>query len=134
MAFEVFDKKSAPSSEVPIVTIQKKGILSLNAAAHQIIDGKNVVELLFDRDRRVMALRPADPSPRTYKLRKAASGNQMLLSATAFMKVYDVDVTVTKRYQPFKEDGMLCLDLSSPTSQGRGTRATKDSASESDAE
>lgn len=134
MAFEVYDKRSAPSAEVPSVTIQKKGILSLNSAAHEIIDKQVVVELLFDRERRVMALRPAKPSSRTYKLRKAASGNQMLLSATAFMKVYDVDVALTKRYQPFEEDGMLCLDLSAPTSQGRGTRAAKDSASETDAE
>lgn len=134
MAFEVYDGRPAPQTEVPSVTIQKRGIVSLNTAAHEIIDKQVVVELLFDRERRVMALRPADPSSRTYKLRKAASGNQMLLSATAFMKVYDVDVTVTKRYQPFKEDGMLCLDLSSPTSEVQSNRATEDSVSKTDAE
>lgn len=134
MGFEVYDKRSAPSSEVPTVTIQKKGMVSFNSAAHEIINGELVVELLFDRDRRVMALRPSKPSPHTYKLRKAASGKQMLLSATGFMRAYGVDVSVSKRYQPFEEEGMLCVDLSSPTAEVHGNRASEDSASKTDAE
>mgnify|MGYP006873876678 CR=1 FL=1 len=48
MAFEVFDKRSAPMKGTPSVTIQKRGILSINGPAHRMIDGALVVELLFD--------------------------------------------------------------------------------------
>ena len=130
MAFEVFDKRSAPMKGTPSVTIQKRGILSINGPAHKMIDGALVVELLFDKSRRVMALRPADPSPRSYALREPSKTGQTLLSATAFMDAYDIDTTVSRRYEPFEEDGMLCINLAGPSIEVRGnrSRASKEDA------
>ncbi len=37
MAFEVFKKGSAPISSVPSVTVQKRGLISMNRSAHVLI-------------------------------------------------------------------------------------------------
>ena len=125
MAFEVFDKRQAPMRGAASVTVQKRGIVSINAAAHQIINAAQVVELLFDRDRRVMAIRPAEPSTRTYQLREPSKSGQTLLSATAFMDTYGIDTSVSRRYEPFEEDGMLCIDFNAEFTEIRGNRAKK---------
>ena len=62
MPFEVFDKRMTPLAKAPSVTIQKRGVISLNKAAHDLIENAETVELLYDRERRVMALRAADDS------------------------------------------------------------------------
>lgn len=125
MAFEVFDKRSAPMKGAPSVTVQRKGIVSINAPAHKLIEGARVVELLFDPGRRVMALRPAEPSPRTYELRAPSKSGQTLVSATAFMQAYDIDTSVSRRYEPFEEDGMLCIDFNGDFTEVRGNRRPK---------
>lgn len=125
MAFEVFDKRQSPMRGAPSVTVQKRGIVSINGAAHKIINATRVVELLFDIDRRVMAIRPAEPSTRTYELREPSKSGQTLLSATAFMDTYGIDTSVSRRYEPFEEDGMLCIDFNGEYTEILGNRAKK---------
>lgn len=122
MAFEVFDKRHAPMKGTPSVTVQKRGIVSINGPAHALINRAQVVELLFDPARRVMAMRPSEPSPRTYELREPTKSGQTIVSATAFTQAYDVDTSVSRRYEPFVEDGMLCIDLSGPSTEVQGNR------------
>lgn len=133
MGFEVFDKRSAPMKGAPSVTVQRKGIVSINAPAHKLIGNAQVVELLFDPSRRVMGLRPAEPSPRTYELRSPSKSGQTLVSATAFMKTYDIDTSVSRRYDPFEEDGMLCIDFNGSSTEVTGNRKPK-SSGEGDAQ
>lgn len=127
MSFEVFDKRSAPMKGAPSVTVQRRGIVSINAPAHKLINRAQVVELLFDPARRVMALRPADPSPRTYELRSPSKSGQTMLSATAFTQAYEIDTSVSRRYEPFEEDGMLCINFNGPSTEVRGNRRAKTS-------
>lgn len=123
MGFEVFDRRSAPMRTAPSVTVQRKGIVSINAAARQLIGSDvRVVELLFDRERKVMAIRPAETSPHSYELRQPSRSGQTLLSATAFMRAYGISTEVSRRYEPFEEDGMLCIDFNGPSTAVRGNR------------
>jgi hypothetical protein len=115
MPFEVFDKRMTPLAKAPSVTIQKRGVISLNKAAHDLVDNAQTVELLYDRDRKVMALRAADDSsPHAYAVRNGSKRGpgQAIVSATAFTQHYGIDTTATRRWKPFMEDGMLCVDLS----------------------
>lgn len=74
MPFEVFNKRMTPLAKAPAVTIQKRGVISLNKAAHELINSSETVELLFDADRQVMALRPAeDTSPHAYGVRAGSN-------------------------------------------------------------
>lgn len=126
MAFEVFDKRLVPLRGTPSVTLQKRGILSINAAAHALIGKAKVVELLFDAERRVMAVRPAVPSPTAYHVRGPSKTGQVLLSVTAFTNAFGIDTENSRRYDPFVEGGMLCIDLNGPSIVIRGNRS-KDS-------
>lgn len=128
MGFEVFDKRQAPMRGTPSVTIQKRGIISISGAAHAFIDRARVVELLFDRERKVMALRPSEPSAQSYELREPAKSGQTLLSATAFTQAYDIDTTVSRRFEPFVEDGMLCVAIEGPSTIVRSNRTKNNSA------
>ncbi|GGG69618.1 hypothetical protein GCM10011374_37600 [Kocuria dechangensis] len=114
MGFEVFDKRMTPLAKAPSVTIQKRGVISLNKAAHDLIDNAETVELLYDRARNVVALRQADDSaPHAYAVRSGSKNGpgQAIVSATAFTQHYGIDTTATRRWKPFTEDGMLCVDL-----------------------
>jgi len=125
MAFEIFDKRKAPMKGAPSVTVQRRGIVSINGPAHALIGAARVVELLFDQDRKVMAIRPAERSPRAYELREPSRSGQTILSATAFAQAFDVDTSVSRRFEPFVEDGMLCIDLNGPSTVIQGNRTNK---------
>ena len=87
MPFEVFDKRMTPLAKAPSVTIQKRGVISLNKAAHDLIDSAETVELLYDRGRQVIALRASDDSsPHAYAVRNGSKRGpgQAIVSATAF--------------------------------------------------
>ena len=135
MPFEVFDKRMTPLAKAPSVTIQKRGVISLNKAAHDLIDNAETVELLFDRDRQVMAVRATDDSsPHAYAVRSASKRGpgQAVVSATAFTAHYGIDTTATRRWKPFVEDGMLCVDLTTEGTVITGNR-TKTTAPADDA-
>jgi hypothetical protein len=128
MGFEVFDKRMTPLAKAPSVTIQKRGVISLNKAAHQLIDSAQTVELLFDSEREVVALRPADDSsPHAYAVRNGSKNGpgQAIVSATAFTAHYGIDTTATRRWKPFTEDGMLCIDLTEESTVIEGNRTRK---------
>ncbi|WP_367402582.1 hypothetical protein [Kocuria marina] len=89
-------------------------MISLNKAAHDLIDNAETVELLYDRDRMVMALRPTDDSsPHAYAVRNGSKRGpgQAVVSATAFTAHYGINTTDTRRWKPFMEDDMLCVNL-----------------------
>lgn len=127
MSFELFTRGSAPRTSAPVVTVQKRGIVSINGPAHDLIGKTKVVEVLFDRERRIMALRPSEPSANSYNLRKPTKTGQTTLSATAFTKRFDIDTTVSRRYEPFVEDDMLCIAIDGPHVELGRTQTKKDS-------
>lgn len=134
MAFEVFKKGSAPVSTVPSVTIQKRGLLSLNKAAAQMLtegDKEEIpegVELLWDSERRVIGIRPAPlTNPNAYPLRpqgQKASG-PFLIAGTMFTKYIGLDTSAARRWVPKLEDDILIVDLNaeSGTVAGPGRRS-----------
>ncbi|PLC10771.1 hypothetical protein AUQ48_17135 [Kocuria flava] len=125
MPFEVFDKRMTPLAKAPSVTIQKRGVISLNKAAHNLVDNAETVELLYDPDRKVMALRATDDSsPHAYAVRSGSKRGpgQAIVSATAFTAHYGIDTTTTRRWKPFVEDGMLCVDLTTEGTVITGNR------------
>lgn len=133
MPFEVFDKRMTPLAKAPSVTIQKRGVISLNKAAHDLVDNAETVELLYDRDRQVMALRAADDSsPHAYAVRNGSKRGpgQAIVSATAFTAHYGIDTAATRRWKPFVEDGMLCVDLTTEGTIITGNRTKASPLSE----
>ncbi len=112
MPFEVFKRQRLAPDKDPLITIQKKGIFSLNQIAYEALGKPEAVELLYDRDARIIGLRKVDASVQhAYRVRPFGSGATWLVSGTAFTKYYEIDLSVPIRYTARKERDMLVIDL-----------------------
>lgn len=129
MGFELFSRRVAALTREPVATVQKSGTIGLNAAAHEIINQAMSVEFLYDRERQIVALRPVDDSPHAYKLRKPSDTGYTSVFAAALFEAYDIDVSETRRFTPYIEEGMLCIDLAGAYTIG-GHRSQPQEANE----
>lgn len=126
--FELFTKRMIPLVRTPSVTIQKRGIMSMNAAAHAALGSPEAVELLFDRTHHVVMIRAVDRTePHAYALRGigAETSGTFVLSATAFAKYYDIDTAVSRRYVAEIEDGAMYVNLDGDFAEVTSNRSPK---------
>jgi hypothetical protein len=115
--FESFSKRLVPPKATPLVTIQKRGAMSLNRAAWNAIDAPKAVELLYDRTSQIIGLRPIEPdADNAYPVRPATStAGPYVISAMAFSRYYELDTTESRRWPAYVQDGVLCIDLRNST-------------------
>lgn len=126
MAFEVYAKGSAPIATVPSLTIQKRGLISVNRAAFALLDQPEAVELMWDKDRQVIGLRsvPID-STNAYPVRPQASNSTkgpLLIAGNLFTRYIGLDTTEAHRWVPRLEDGILIVDLNTPGAKVNANR------------
>jgi hypothetical protein len=114
--FELFHRSLVPLKSEPSVTIQKRGTVSLNASAFAALGSPDSVELLYDSQQRIVGLRPVDRRSETaYRVRPPATGSgPYLVSATMFLRFHDLEVSVSRRWPSFVDNGVLCVDLKTP--------------------
>jgi len=124
MPWETFDKRTIPMLKTASVTIQAKGILSLNASAYTEFGKPAAVDLLFDRELNRIGLKPADPkySPNAYPVRSVGKGNTYLVAATTFLKYYSIPFGVPTRYNVIVDGGVLVIDLNQQGRQATSNR------------
>jgi hypothetical protein len=127
LTFEVFDKRRASSAPSPFVSIQRRGPLSLNRAAHEAMGEPKAAELLFDRENSKIGIKPVDPtSPRGFPVRpQGRNGSTFIIAGQSFTKFYGIDTRVARRYAAVKEDDMLVIDLTADSVDVTGPRAKK---------
>ncbi|MGC1209583.1 MAG: hypothetical protein WA880_16680 [Ornithinimicrobium sp.] len=124
MGFEVFEKGSAPVQTVPSVTIQKRGLISLNAAAHELLKQADAVKFLWDADERVMGMVKCDiEDPNGYPVRstgpaaangapkRASKGKAVLVAGSMFTRFAGIDTSEARRWVPKLVGDMLTVDL-----------------------
>lgn len=124
MAFETFKRQRAPVTGDPSLTIQKRGTLSLNVPAYLALESPEAVELLYDRNAHLMALRKVDPgTDSAYVVRPLGKGNSTwLISGKAFTTYYGIEIGVARRWTGYVEDEMLIFDLTKPGIEVTGNR------------
>lgn len=100
--FEVFTGRFKPaSSKTMRVTLNTRGIFSLNDATYTALGKPDYVELLYDRARRVIGMRPVPESTKhAYPVRTQKNAKSYLVGATAFSRAYDLEV----------KDGLMVFD------------------------
>lgn len=110
MAFEVFDKRKSALGNAPRATLQKKGLLSLNASAHRLIENAASVEILFNPAEKIIALKPSTES-HAYAFREVnPDTGHVVISLTAFSKYYGIDTSQRYLIDPkLDEDGEMLL-------------------------
>jgi len=115
MPFEVFDKRLTPLTKAPSLTLQRKGIISINRAAMALISSPSAVELMWDKERQVIGLRAADDSvSHAYDVRPQSPKKEtgpVIIAGTAFCSYYKIDTSTSRRFTPVVEDGVLCVNL-----------------------
>jgi hypothetical protein len=124
MPFETFTRQRRVGRQ-PFVTLQKKGVISLNRAAFEALDSPESVELLYDADARLVALRKVDSSvDHAYQVRAPVENHATwLVSGGAFVAYYEIDTSRSVR-RPARLDGdLLIVDLNDPGVDPRGEHA-----------
>ena len=125
MPFEEFDKRAATASKSPFVTIQRKGPFGLNKAAFEAMGEPEAVSLLYDRDEKLIGFKPV---PLTYARAfpvRAQGKNAVtyMVAGQSFTRHYGIDTSTARRYAVEMRDGVLVLDLNSPSGDVTGPRA-----------
>lgn len=136
MGFKVFEKGSAPAPTVPTVTIQKRGMFSLNEAAFALIDEPEAVEFLWDEENRLIAIQAAKlTDPNAYPTRRQGPAGAkpqkkgiVLIAGTMFTKFIGIDTSVAKRWVPDRDGNMLIVDLNKPAQTVASNRRSADDA------
>lgn len=111
--FELFTGRAIPVVERAMVTIQRKGTMSLNHAAFQALGEPAAVAMFFNKAKRIVGIRAIDPAESyAYPVRKQAASRNYVLAGQAFTKTYGIDTTAARRYNAeLRPDGMLVIDL-----------------------
>ncbi|WP_182358565.1 hypothetical protein [Tomitella gaofuii] len=136
MAFEVFDKRNTSLRRAPSVSIQKRGVISINRAAYTLMDAPECVELLYDREGGIVGIRGVgDDVPHGYAVRgagRSAGTGPVMVAGSAFTAFYDIDTTISRRYPARMDDDVLCIDLDAGT-EIIGNRGRRHAAPPADA-
>lgn len=119
-----WNRKSAPRTSAPLVTIQKDGIFSLNEGAIKAMGEPAVVELYYDPEEALIALAPAAAdNPEGYPPRKQPTGQNWYIAGQVFTRYHGIDTTVARRYPIEVEDKVLFIHLNGPNTIATGVRA-----------
>ena len=124
--FETFTKRLVPLKKQPLVTIQKRGTISLNKSAHIALGAPEAVELLYDQDEMIVGLHPVEATvEHAYPLRSASGKDTgpFVISAIAFTKFYRINTDVSLRWAAYIEGDVLCIDTKSPGTPVTSNRA-----------
>ncbi len=121
MPFETFTRQRRHGRQ-PFVTLQKKGVISLNRAAFEALDNPESVELLYDPDARLVGLRKIDSSiEHSYHVRAPVENHATwLISGAAFVGYYEIDTSTSVRRAARMDGDLLIIDLNDPGVDPRG--------------
>ena len=126
MGFEVYEKGSAPVATVPSVTIQKRGLISINRAAYALMKEPEAVELMWDRERKLVGLRPVPiEAANAYPVRPQSADSQrgpLLIAGNLFTKYIGLNTDEAHRWTPRMEGEILCIDVGTPGAKVNSNR------------
>jgi hypothetical protein len=116
--FETYSRDLPPLKRYPWVTVQKRGVISLNHAAYTSLGEPSAVHLLYDPQEQILGLRPADWSADGAHAVRSQTGKPagpFVISAIAFMNHYAIERLSSYRWTAYTDDDeTLCINLNSP--------------------
>lgn len=133
--FEVFTGRFKPaSSKTMRVTLNKRGVFSLNSATYTALGEPRYVELLYDRTSRAIGLRPTEETTKhAYPVRAQKNAKSYLVGAMAFYQAYDLDVGEGLMvFDPTMEDDVLILEQNNATAVATRHRRNGNSSDSDD--
>ena len=111
--FRVYEKQRTSPGALPQVTVQARGIFSLNPSAYGSLGSPEFVELLYSEQQQAVALRAVESETQTsYQVRPTNNGGTFNVAGRAFMVYYGINLPESRRYTPkHAKDGVIILRL-----------------------
>lgn len=124
--FEVFHRPAPPGHGEPLITIQARGNLGLNAAAFEALGEPKGALLMFSRARNAFALKAADlEMPEAYPVQQQGGARSWTVSSRAFFKEYGVPIGESRKYRAELVGDALVVNLSQTPLPATSTRGAK---------
>ena len=115
VAFEVYESKTLARRHVPVVTVQRRGAISINRAGYEAMGEPEHVLLLRDVARNLIAVKSAaasDVHGHVVRLLNPARGSgPVVVAASDFVRDVGIDTSVARRWVAQLDEGMLVIDL-----------------------
>ncbi len=117
--FERYRRTNPPAPKGPFVTVHKRGNISFNRSAFELLGEPEALELLFSKPDRVIGLKAAPPGgPYSFAVKGApgrtpgSKPSSYRVNCISFVNHYGIDHGVSRRYEAEpREDGILVVDL-----------------------
>ena len=110
--WEVFDRKAKPLVSQPLVTLQASGTFSMNEASYDALGQPDQVELLYDREEKIIGFRAAtEKSPHSYPIKPQQNGRTFQTGGRAFCSHYGIEIGKARRFAGEMIEGVLAIDL-----------------------
>ncbi len=97
----------------------------MNQKAWDVLGRPDAVEMIFDKGRRMIGLRPADPLlPEAFPVKDKKGTSSKMISASAFCTHFLIKMMRTALFREVEvdEDGVMTLSLDTIAAVGRGAR------------
>ncbi len=119
MGFEVFDKSKAAYGRAPKVSVQPRGMISINQSAYRKMGNPEFVILMYDPAAGIVGIQGTDDENRGFRVRLASrSGSPAVLSASAFFNYYDLASNESRSWTPSFDNDVLIIDLKDSNRRG----------------
>jgi len=107
--FVEFDRQDSHAiPDEPMLTLQRRGLISLNLAAFKALGEPSAVALLYDAAEGIIALRKVSRAYQNgYPVRKQPNSRSYLVGATGFTSYHKIDTDVPRRYMGRRYDDQL---------------------------
>lgn len=111
--FEEFDRRSRPALLEPQITLQTKGLFSMNPASYEALGKPEYIVLLMDPEMRVMAFKAAEKDHvNAYPVRRPSTGSRAVaVSGRAFCIRYRISLDKTITFPAKMQGDLLTVDL-----------------------
>jgi len=110
--YELFTFKNSPFAPGLQVSIQAHRNMTFNLAVYEALGKPAAVQLLYNRERRSVGLRAADPdAPGAFRVRKQERSFSYVFSAFSFLNYYDLKEDRARRFNAELHGDMITFDL-----------------------
>jgi len=109
--FELFDKGKRKLDIKPAVVIRFNAVFGFNNPAMELMGGPKALLTYFDREKRLIGFKPADPKDPHRFMVRGKEGQGRTVSAKNFLVYYGIDYGTSRSYPVEWTGEMLVVDL-----------------------
>lgn len=113
MSLELFKGGHPRVSKMPRISLSKRGYFGMNSAAYHLLGGPSRIVFLYDGDRELVGLKPAEEdTPHSYKVVRQGESRSYVVAAKAFCDSCGIRYgDEVRAFTPRNEDDLLVFEI-----------------------